>query len=100
LQKSNLFSELSNVGFWQVRLVNLVSVNFCFPPILANGASGPELPFEAITNPSLRITQYGHCLSHPWRILAHPDIRKTSGVSAFFDFIGKETEALRPILTG
>lgn len=39
-------------------------------------------------------------LTRPWRILAHPDIRKTPRVSAFFDFIGHETETLRPILTG
>lgn len=39
-------------------------------------------------------------LTRAWRILAHPDIRKTPRVSAFFDFIGNETETLRPILTG
>ena len=39
-------------------------------------------------------------LTRAWRILAHPDIRKTPRVSAFFDFIAKETETLRPILTG
>ena len=39
-------------------------------------------------------------LTRPWRILAHPDVRKTPRVSAFFDFIASETEALKPILTG
>ncbi len=39
-------------------------------------------------------------LTRPWRILAHPDVRTTPRVAAFFDFIGAETEALRPILTG
>ena len=39
-------------------------------------------------------------LTRPWRILAHPDVRNTPRVAAFFDFIDVETEALRPILTG
>ncbi len=39
-------------------------------------------------------------LTRPWRILAHPDVRTTARVSAFFDFITAQSEALRPILTG
>jgi DNA-binding transcriptional LysR family regulator len=39
-------------------------------------------------------------LARIWRILAHPDARRTPRVSAFFDFINEEIEALRPILTG
>jgi DNA-binding transcriptional LysR family regulator len=39
-------------------------------------------------------------LTRPWRILAHPDVRQTPRVAAFFDFIGAETDALRPILSG
>lgn len=39
-------------------------------------------------------------LTRAWRILAHPDQRKTRRVEAFFAFILTETEALRPILTG
>jgi DNA-binding transcriptional LysR family regulator len=39
-------------------------------------------------------------LTRSWRLLAHPDVRKTPHVSAFFDFIAGETEALKPILTG
>lgn len=39
-------------------------------------------------------------LTRDWRILAHPDLRHTARVEAFFDFILAETEALRPILTG
>ncbi|MGL5116277.1 MAG: LysR family transcriptional regulator [Beijerinckiaceae bacterium] len=39
-------------------------------------------------------------LTRSWRILAHPDARKTPAVSAFFAFIADETAALRPILTG
>jgi DNA-binding transcriptional LysR family regulator len=39
-------------------------------------------------------------LTRAWRILAHPDVRKTPRISAFFDFIASETEALKPILTG
>lgn len=39
-------------------------------------------------------------LARIWRVLAHPDVRRTPRVSAFFDFITEEIEALRPILTG
>jgi DNA-binding transcriptional LysR family regulator len=39
-------------------------------------------------------------LTRSWRILAHPDRRRTPSVAAFFDFIGDEIAALRPILTG
>jgi DNA-binding transcriptional LysR family regulator len=35
-----------------------------------------------------------------WRLLAHPGVRKTPRVSAFFDFIEGEIDALKPILTG
>jgi len=39
-------------------------------------------------------------LTRAWRILAHPDQRHAPGVAAFFDFILRETDALRPILSG
>ena len=39
-------------------------------------------------------------LARIWRLLAHPDVRRTPRVSAFFDFIADEIDALRPILTG
>lgn len=39
-------------------------------------------------------------LTRSWRILAHPDVRKSPAVSAFFSFIIEEIAALRPILTG
>lgn len=39
-------------------------------------------------------------LARSWRLLTHPDLRKTPRVSAFFDFINDEIAALRPILTG
>ena len=39
-------------------------------------------------------------LSRDWRLLAMPEIRKTARVSAFFDFIAAETDALKPIITG
>jgi DNA-binding transcriptional LysR family regulator len=39
-------------------------------------------------------------LARIWRVLAHPDVRRTLRVSAFFDFITEEIETLRPILTG
>ncbi len=39
-------------------------------------------------------------LTRAWRILTHPDQRHTARISAFFDFVLKESKALRPILTG
>jgi DNA-binding transcriptional LysR family regulator len=39
-------------------------------------------------------------LTRSWRILAHPDVRATSSVSAFFDFVNDEIAAFKPILTG
>ncbi len=39
-------------------------------------------------------------LTRPWRLLAHPDQRHTRRVAAFFDFIKRNIEELRPILTG
>lgn len=39
-------------------------------------------------------------LTRDWRILAHPDQRKTPRIEAFFRFILSDTEALCPILTG
>lgn len=39
-------------------------------------------------------------LARIWRVLAHPDVRRTPRVSAFFDFVEDEIEALKPILTG
>jgi DNA-binding transcriptional LysR family regulator len=39
-------------------------------------------------------------LTRAWRILTHPDQRNTPRISAFFEFIFAQTEALRPILTG
>src|SRR5687768_16554444 len=39
-------------------------------------------------------------LARIWRVLAHPDTRRTPRVSAFFDFIAEEGDALRSIFTG
>jgi DNA-binding transcriptional LysR family regulator len=39
-------------------------------------------------------------LTRAWRILTHPDQRDSKRISAFFDFILGESDALRPILTG
>ena len=39
-------------------------------------------------------------LSRSWRLLAHPDLRRTPRISAFFDFILEERESLKSILTG
>jgi DNA-binding transcriptional LysR family regulator len=39
-------------------------------------------------------------LARIWRVLAHPDTRRTPRVSAFFEFIAQEGDALRSIFTG
>ena len=39
-------------------------------------------------------------LARSWRLLTRPDLRRTPRVSAFFDFVVSEVDALRPILTG
>jgi DNA-binding transcriptional LysR family regulator len=39
-------------------------------------------------------------LTRAWRLLTHPDLRRTHRVSAFFDFVVEHKEALKPILTG
>jgi len=39
-------------------------------------------------------------LARSWRLLAHPDLRRTPRVSTFFDFILEERESLKSILTG
>jgi DNA-binding transcriptional LysR family regulator len=61
------------------------------PMPIALGNSEPDLVrlFDSVPD-----------LTRSWRVLAHPDARKTRAVSAFFDFIGDEIAALRPILTG
>jgi len=57
----------------------------------ALGDSEPEL--ERVLGPI-------PALSRDWRLLAMPEIRKTVRVSAFFDFIATEIDALKPIITG
>jgi len=61
------------------------------PMPIALGDAEPELVrlFEPVPE-----------LARSWRILAHPDRRRTPAVAAFFDFIADEIAALRPILTG
>jgi DNA-binding transcriptional LysR family regulator len=39
-------------------------------------------------------------LARSWRLLTHPDLRKTPRISAFFDFVVEERDALKTILTG
>jgi DNA-binding transcriptional LysR family regulator len=39
-------------------------------------------------------------LARSWRLLTHPDLRRTARVSAFFDFVGEERSALKSIFTG
>ncbi len=61
------------------------------PMPIALGNSEPELVrlFDEIVE-----------LRRSWRILAHPEARKTPTVSAFFAFIADEASSLRAILTG
>jgi DNA-binding transcriptional LysR family regulator len=61
------------------------------PMPIALGDAEPEL---------VRLFDVVHELTRSWRILAHPDRRRTPAVSAFFEFIVDEIPALRPILTG
>jgi DNA-binding transcriptional LysR family regulator len=39
-------------------------------------------------------------LTRSWRLLTHPEVRKTPRVSAFFNFVNDEIDTLRPILSG
>ena len=39
-------------------------------------------------------------LARSWRVLTHPDLRRAPRISAFFDFVIDEREALKSILTG
>jgi DNA-binding transcriptional LysR family regulator len=39
-------------------------------------------------------------LARSWRLLTHPDLRRTRRISAFFDFVVAERESLKSILTG
>lgn len=39
-------------------------------------------------------------LARSWRLLTHPDLRRTPRIATFFDFILEEREALKSILTG
>ena len=39
-------------------------------------------------------------LARSWRILTHPDLRRTPRVATFFDFVAEERESLKSILTG
>jgi DNA-binding transcriptional LysR family regulator len=39
-------------------------------------------------------------LARIWRLLTHPDLRRTPRIAAFFDFVTEERDALKSILTG
>ncbi len=39
-------------------------------------------------------------LTRAWRVLCHPDLRKTRRVASFFDFVHSEIDNLKPVLTG
>lgn len=39
-------------------------------------------------------------LTRAWRLLCHPDSRQLFKVDAFFDFVGTQIDALKPVLTG
>jgi DNA-binding transcriptional LysR family regulator len=39
-------------------------------------------------------------LARSWRLLTHPDLRRTPRIATFFDFVASERDALKSILTG
>ena len=39
-------------------------------------------------------------LARSWRLLTHPDLRRTPRIAAFFDFVAEERDTLKSILTG
>lgn len=39
-------------------------------------------------------------LARSWRLLTHPDLRRTPRIASFFDFVLAEREAMKSILTG
>lgn len=39
-------------------------------------------------------------LARSWRLLTHPDLRRTPRIAAFFDFVIEERETLKSVLTG
>ena len=61
------------------------------PMPVALGNAEPDL---------VRLFESIPALTRSWRILAHPDARKTPAVAAFFAFVADEIAALKPILTG
>jgi DNA-binding transcriptional LysR family regulator len=48
----------------------------------------------------LRILEPIPELARSWRLLTHPDLRRTPRIAAFFDFIVAERDELKSILTG
>jgi DNA-binding transcriptional LysR family regulator len=62
---------------------------------------GPLPTATADTEPDLvRVLGPIPELARSWRLLTHPDLRRTPRISAFFDFIVEERESLKSILTG
>ena len=57
----------------------------------AMGDSEPDL---------VRVMGPAPAMSRSWRILATRQMRRTPKISAFFDFIATEKQALKSILTG
>jgi DNA-binding transcriptional LysR family regulator len=59
------------------------------PTAIADGEPGLNLVLGPIPE-----------LARSWRLLTHPDLRRTPRVATFFDFIIGERDALKSILTG
>ncbi|MCC7325676.1 MAG: LysR family transcriptional regulator [Burkholderiales bacterium] len=73
-------------------LLNSVKASIGIAPLpTALGDAEPEL--VRLFGPIPELTRI-------WRVLAHPDVRHTPRVAAFFDFMVEEIETLRPIITG
>jgi DNA-binding transcriptional LysR family regulator len=61
------------------------------PLPIALGDAEPDL---------LRVLEPIPALTRIWRILTTPELRRTPRVSAFFDLVVDEIDALRPVITG
>lgn len=73
-------------------LVSVAKSGVAIVPLpIALGDAEPEL---------MRLFELVPELTRSWRILAHPDRRRTPAVAAFFRFITDEIAVVRPVLTG
>ena len=67
-----------------------------------SGLGVSALPISAAEQQEGLVRLFGPVaeLSRSWRLLTHPDLRRTRRISLFFDYLIDNREALKPILTG